>query len=183
VFDLDELVARCIEAVSGGEPIQGVRAVLDEAISGRSLRVEPREQPGPDWLRIVYRSETLTVIDAVWPPFMTLFPHDHAMWAAIGVYRGQEDNTFYRRQAGTIAVSGGRSLGERDVLLMGADAIHAVENPSSNYTRAVHVYGGDFMATPRRQWDPETLQESPYDLGSVRAAFERAERASKGTSA
>ncbi len=179
MFDLDELVARCIEAVSGTEPLQGVRAVLDEAIAGQGLRVQPREQPGGDWLRIVYRSPELTVIDAIWPPFMKLFPHDHQMWAAIGVYRGQEDNTFYRRRAETIAPAGGRSLRERDVLLMGTDAIHAVENPSSNYTRAVHVYGGDFVATPRRQWDPETLAESPYDLRAVQAAFAQAEQASR----
>ena len=26
-----------------------------------------------------------------------LYPHDHRMWAAIGIYAGQEDNAFYRR--------------------------------------------------------------------------------------
>ena len=28
---------------------------------------------------------------------MTLFPHDHAMWAVIGIYGGREDNIFWKR--------------------------------------------------------------------------------------
>jgi predicted metal-dependent enzyme (double-stranded beta helix superfamily) len=33
-------------------------------------------------------------------PGMTLGPHDHCMWAAIGVYTGGEDNTFFREWNG-----------------------------------------------------------------------------------
>ncbi len=175
VFDLDELVARCVDAGGADEPRLAVRNVLEEAISGRGLRMSHPERPSSDWLDILYRSPELTVIHAIWPPYMALYPHDHRMWAAIGIYDGQEDNTFYRRHDQTITVSGGRELRERDLLLMGDDAIHAVHNPSSSYTGAIHVYGGDFVSTPRRQWDPETLDEAPYDLDAVRAAFDRAE--------
>jgi predicted metal-dependent enzyme (double-stranded beta helix superfamily) len=176
VFDLDELVVRCVDAVGADEPRTAVRDVLDEAIRGRALRMGRPDRPSSDWLDILYRSPQLTVIHAVWPPHMRLYPHDHRMWAAIGIYDGQEDNTFYRRQEQTIVASGGRDLHERDLLLMGDDAIHAVHNPSSNYTGAIHVYGGDFVSTPRRQWDPETLEESPYDFEAVRAAFDRADK-------
>jgi predicted metal-dependent enzyme (double-stranded beta helix superfamily) len=31
---------------------------------------------------------------------MTIMPHDHRMWAVIGVYTGREDNIFWRRVAG-----------------------------------------------------------------------------------
>ena len=31
---------------------------------------------------------------------MALNPHEHRMWAVIGMYGGQEDNAFYRRAAG-----------------------------------------------------------------------------------
>ena len=39
----------------------------------------------------------LTVLNVVWAPGMVLPPHDHRMWAAIGIYAGQEDNEFFRR--------------------------------------------------------------------------------------
>jgi len=28
---------------------------------------------------------------------------------------------------------------------------------------AIHVYGGDFFAASRSEWDPETLLEQPFD--------------------
>jgi predicted metal-dependent enzyme (double-stranded beta helix superfamily) len=99
------------------------------------------------------------------------------MWAAIGIYGGREDNTFYRRHENTLVASGGRELHDRDVLLLGDDAIHAVRNPLARYTGAVHVYGGDFVATERSMWDPDTLVEAPWDFGSVRQVFDEAENA------
>ena len=76
-------------------------------------------------------SPELTVIKVVWAPGMTLGPHDHRMWAAIGIYTGGEDNAFYRRSGPELVGSGGRSLRPRDVCLLGDDTIHAVTNPTS----------------------------------------------------
>ena len=127
-------------------------------------------------LHVLYRSPELTVLNVVWPPLMKLFPHDHRMWAAIGIYRGREDNAFYRRRGDALVPSGGRELMERAVLLLGDDAIHSVHNPAgSSYTGAIHVYGGDFVGTPRSQWDPDSLTEQPYDLDAVQREFDRAE--------
>ena len=106
---------------------------------------------------------------------MTLFPHDHRMWAAIGVYGGQEDNTFYRRGDEGIVVSGGRELREHEVLVLGDDVIHGVTNPRDHaFTAAIHVYGGDFYAQARSEWDPETLVEREYDVAKSIRMFEEA---------
>ena len=87
-----------------------------------------------------------------------------------------KNNAFFRPVANqTIVASGGKELLEGDVQLLGDDVIHAVHNPSRSYTGAIHVYGGDFIAQPRSQWDAETLVEQPYDLRTVRREFERAE--------
>ena len=45
------------------------------------------------------KDDELTVLHVVWAPRMTIYPHDHRMWAAIGIYAGQEDNSFFRRSA------------------------------------------------------------------------------------
>jgi hypothetical protein len=39
-----------------------------------------------------------------------------------------------------------------------------VTNPVARLTGAIHVYGGDFFAVSRSEWDPETLHEARYDL-------------------
>jgi predicted metal-dependent enzyme (double-stranded beta helix superfamily) len=174
MLDVDSLVADCIRAAGEDDPRLAVRQVLERVVADDPLRAD-RFMPTPG-LTVLYNSPELTVLDVVWPPLISLFPHDHRMWAAIGIYGGQEDNTFYRRQGGGIVTSGGKELRERDVLLLGDDAIHAVCNPMHKYTGAIHVYGGDFIAMPRSQWDAETLTEEPYDLEAVKLAFERADQ-------
>ena len=123
----------------------------------------------------LHRSDDLTVLQIVWPPRVRLFPHDHQMWAAIGIYGGREDNTFYRRGPSGIVRSGGKSLEARDVAVLGRDVIHSVDNPGGTYTAAIHVYGGDFFATPRSEWDPDTLAEKPFDVEHTKRVLAEAD--------
>jgi predicted metal-dependent enzyme (double-stranded beta helix superfamily) len=107
---------------------------------------------------------------------MTLMPHNHNMWAIIGVYQGREDNIFWRRikddSSGTIEAAGARSLGPGDVQPLGRNIIHSVTNPTSMLTGAIHVYGGDFFEMERSEWDPEALEEHPYDIDKNLKIFE-----------
>ena len=107
---------------------------------------------------------------------MTLMPHNHEMWAVIGIYTGREDNIFWRRlpdeEGGLIEAAGAEALSEKDAVPLGPDIIHSVTNPVSRLTGAIHVYGGDFFETPRSEWDPETLLEHPYDVEKLLRIFE-----------
>ena len=176
----EELVEACKRAMGEADPRGAVREVLAGWVSDRMWAGdEVAEGVG---LHLLYRSSNLTVLNVIWPPRMTLFPHDHRMWAAIGIYVGREDNAFYRRSGGSVVPSGVKELDDGAVLLLGDDVIHAVHNPAHHsYTGAIHVYGGDFVGTPRSQWDASTLTEEPYDLESVRREFDRAERVFRST--
>jgi predicted metal-dependent enzyme (double-stranded beta helix superfamily) len=110
----------------------------------------------------------------VWTPGLVTFPHDHRMWAVIGLYGGREDNTFYRRAPEGLAPAGGRQLERGDVAVLGKAVIHAVTNPLREFTGAIHIYGGAFFTTPRSDWDPETMQERPYDVERTRRWFREA---------
>lgn len=171
----DALVDECVNALTTPEPRRAVREVLEKTMTDRALVDLQVPEVG---LHILHRSPELTVLNVVWPPSMTLFPHDHRMWAAIGIYRGREDNAFYRRNGTSLVASGGKELADGAVLMLGDDVVHSVHNPSQHsYTGAIHVYGGDFFGTPRSQWDPATLTEEPYDLEAVRREFARADSA------
>jgi predicted metal-dependent enzyme (double-stranded beta helix superfamily) len=126
---------------------------------------------------VLFNSPELTVLNVVWAPCMSLYPHDHRMWAVIGIYGGAEDNTLFRRGPNGIVRSGFKEVRERDVFSLGADAIHSVDNPMRRFTGAIHVYGGDFVNQPRSQWDPDTLAEQPYDAVRVRSVFAEANSA------
>jgi predicted metal-dependent enzyme (double-stranded beta helix superfamily) len=171
----DDLVAACVEAVGQSDARGAIRDILSRFVTSRAATGDS-DEPAVG-LSVLYRSADLTVLDVIWPPLMTLFPHDHRMWAAIGIYGGREDNAFYRRDGESLVSSGGRELADGAVLLLGDDVIHSVHNPArSSYTGAIHVYGGDFVGTPRSQWDPATMCEQPYDLDEVRREFDRAEQ-------
>jgi len=175
----DELVAGCVDAITEQDPRGAVREVLQHALASRKLGASLGEQAAG--LNVLYNARDLTVLNVVWPPMFTLFPHDHRMWAAICIYSGREDNEFYRRHGKSIVRSGGKELLEGDVQLLGDDVIHAVQNPARSYTGAIHVYGGDFIAKPRSQWDADSLEEQPYDLKTVRQEFKMAEKRFKAT--
>jgi predicted metal-dependent enzyme (double-stranded beta helix superfamily) len=68
-------------------------------------------------------------------------------------------------------------LGVRDAEPLGRDIIHTVTNPLDRLTGAIHVYGGDFFATPRSEWDPETLIEAEFDVSKTMRLFEAANAA------
>jgi len=58
-------------------------------------------------------------------------------------------------------------------LAFGPDLIHSVVNPSAKVTGAIHVYGGDFFAIERSEWDPDSLQERPFDVAKAQRMFAR----------
>lgn len=177
VFDVDELVAGCRAALAEDQPRLAIRDVLSRALE-RPAAVGDVLRPSAGGITLLHRSEDLTVLDAVWAPGMRLFPHDHRMWAVIGIYAGQEDNAFYRREGTGLTDSGtGRSIAEGDVLVLGDDVIHAVTNPLSRLTAAIHVYGGDFVDHPRSQWGPGPVEERPYDMAIVQEEFAKANAA------
>ena len=129
-------------------------------------------------MEALYRSAELTILNVVWGPRMTIMPHNHLMWAVIGIYTGREDNIFWRRLpeagGGRIEAAGAKSRGERDAEPLGRDIIHTVTNPLARLTGAIHVYGVDFFAVARSEWDPETLLEQDYDMAKNMRLFEEA---------
>src|SRR2546430_1094485 len=118
MFDVDAFVADCITANRETEPRLAVKEVLTRALCAPD-RVAAALVPDRAGITPLHVSPALTVLRVVWAPGMTLGPHDHRMWAAIGIYTGGEDNTFFRRSGTTLTESGGRSLKPRDVCLLG----------------------------------------------------------------
>jgi predicted metal-dependent enzyme (double-stranded beta helix superfamily) len=177
-FEIAAFVDACKGALREAQPQLAVRDLLERATASPRELEQVFAANTEVGLAPVHTSPDLTILHVVWPPGMALFPHDHRMWAAIGVYRGQEDNAFYRREADAIVASGGRQLREHDVLLLGTDVIHAVTNPRQHaFTAAIHVYGGDFFGTPRSAWTIDTLTEHAFDPEEATEAFRTAERA------
>jgi predicted metal-dependent enzyme (double-stranded beta helix superfamily) len=173
MFDLDQFVADCRQAVSQDSSQKSVREVIARAVSEPTQVVKGLGEPQRGGVQTLYRADNLTILNVIWGPRMTVMPHNHQMWAVIGVYTGREDNIFWRRlPGGKVEAAGARALSEKDAEPLGHNIIHSVTNPIGRLTGAIHVYGGDFFGTPRSEWDPETLLEQRYDVEKNMRLFE-----------
>jgi predicted metal-dependent enzyme (double-stranded beta helix superfamily) len=168
MFDLDRFIADCRAAVAEDSSHKLVRDIVERAVAEPQSVLKAVGEPRLGSVEALYRGDDLTILNVVWPPRFTVMPHEHRMWAVIGVYTGAEDNMYWRRIGepgrSKVEAAGARSLRVGDAEPLGRDIVHSVTNPLGKLSAAIHVYGGDFFAVQRSEWDPETLVERPYDV-------------------
>ena len=174
MFDKDRFIEECRAAIARGNAQGEIRELVARAVSEPNQVIRALGEPSRSGVETLYRSEDLTILNLSWGPQMFMRPHDHRMWAVIGIYGGVEQNTFFRRGANGLTQHGTKELRVGDTAPLGASIIHAVTNPLDSITSAIHVYGGDFFATERSEWDPQTHVEQPYDVAHTIKAFEDA---------
>lgn len=177
-FSIEQLVADCVAAAqdSNGHSGVAVEQVLARAISNpaaiEAALGQPRDLPGlTTWLN----TDDLTVLHIVWPPEVDLMAHDHLMWAAIGLYGGREDNQVFRSLPdGSLEHRRTKTLRGGDTILLGDDTVHAVANPSREWTGAIHVYGGDYFREGKRMWPDPGQTAATFDVEVVRKTLDDA---------
>jgi predicted metal-dependent enzyme (double-stranded beta helix superfamily) len=176
MIEIEQLVADCREANTEVLAHKAVQEVVARAVADPNGLMQALGELQRAGVQKLFQSDELTVLNVVWGAQMTLMPHNHEMWAVIGVYSGREDNIFWRRlpdrSDGRLRAAGARELCVGDVAPLGKDIIHSVTNPIPRLTGAIHVYGGDFFETPRSEWDPESLLEGRYDVEKNMRLFE-----------
>jgi predicted metal-dependent enzyme (double-stranded beta helix superfamily) len=180
-MDLERFIEDCRAAHAADRSHKAVREVVARAVADPGSVLGWLGEPKRAAVEKLFHSPELTILNVIWAPYMTIYPHNHRMWAVIGVYTGREDNIFWRRVPGAargrVEAAGAQALCERDAVPLGPDIIHSVTNPIPRLTGAIHVYGGDFFGAERSEWDPETLLEGRYDAQKTMRYFEQASRA------
>ncbi len=176
MFNLERFVDDCRDAVCEDPTHKSVHEITQRAFADPAAIVTALGGPPTEsGLVPIYKSPELTIINVIWKPGMTIMPHNHEMWAVIGIYGGREDNIFWRRikddPDGHIEAAGAKALATGDTTPLGKDIIHSVTNPIQKLTGAIHIYGGDFFEIERSEWDPENLTERPFEMSKNRAMF------------
>src|SRR5688500_10878319 len=127
-IDLDQLVDDCRAALRESRPQPALREVLERLVRRPDALLArlpaPRQQ-----MTVVHVSDDLTIFQLVNESGFQFHAHNHGSWSAVALYAGRERNTFYRRTADGLVQSGGREYEAGDVAVMGAETIHAIENP------------------------------------------------------
>jgi predicted metal-dependent enzyme (double-stranded beta helix superfamily) len=177
MFEIESFTEACIKARKEDDGHKAVKEVVERAISDPAGVLSTIGEPTRAGVFKLYNTEGLTILNLVWGPQMMLMPHNHSMWAVIGIYTGREDNIFWRKikndPNGRIEAAGAKALSVGETAPFGKDVIHSVTNPIPRLTAALHVYGGDFFGAHRSEWEPEHLTEQTYDVDKNMGLFEK----------
>jgi predicted metal-dependent enzyme (double-stranded beta helix superfamily) len=137
--------------------------------------LDQRYQERPDdrdWMLYpLYRApdHRASMLVVVFGPGITAPVHDHGAWAVIGIYRGRERETWFRRTddggtPGTAQLVADRSFDNPtgSVHVVPDGTIHTVEALDGADAISIHVYGTDIVTQERSEFDLETGRVQPY---------------------
>lgn len=168
MFSIDRLVRDCRAALHEDDPAAVVQRLVADAVRDphavRAALGEP-EQVG---LTTYASGPDLTVQRIVWGPGITSTIHEHTVWVVVGVYAGEELNVRYDVDGDRLVEREHTPVKLADTVLLRSDEAHAVTGSAGGLTHTLHVYGGDIMALPRREWISGTPR--PFDLGTTVSA-------------
>jgi predicted metal-dependent enzyme (double-stranded beta helix superfamily) len=124
----------------------------------------------------LYRAEdgSLCLFSLVIPPGVQTPVHDHLAWGLIGVYRGRQDETVYRRlDDGSDPTRARLEVARRQTLETGQfyslipplDDIHYVRTISDVPSISIHLLANDTACVWRHRFDPSSGVVTPFRSG------------------
>jgi predicted metal-dependent enzyme (double-stranded beta helix superfamily) len=148
-----------------------VQALLTTALSAGADWLEDAYAQRPDdrdWvLRPTYRAADgrCSVLVAVFRPGVQAPVHDHRSWAVIGICRGREHETWFRRPEdveGPLQVVAAFTNETGTAHVVPDGVIHTVEALDDRDAVSIHVYGTDIVTQERSTYDRQTGAVVPY---------------------
>jgi predicted metal-dependent enzyme (double-stranded beta helix superfamily) len=128
----------------------------------------------------LYRAEngSLCLFSLVIPSGAQTPIHDHLAWGLIGVYRGVQDETVYRRTddgrdetRATLEIARQQTVrhGEFYTLLPPLDDIHYVRTVSDTPSVSIHLLANDTACVTRHRFDAVSGVVTPFRSGYANA--------------
>jgi predicted metal-dependent enzyme (double-stranded beta helix superfamily) len=128
----------------------------------------------------LYRAEdgSLTLFSLVVPAGAATPVHDHLAWGLVGIYRGRQDETVYRRlddgrdaARARLEIAKRQTLGPGEfyTLLPPTDDIHLVQTVSETPSISIHLLANDTACIWRHRFDPASGAVTPFRSGYANA--------------
>lgn len=129
----------------------------------------------------LYRAQdgSLCLFSLVVPPGAATPVHDHLAWGVVGIYRGEQDETVYRRlddggdaERADLEVAVTQRLGRGGcyTLLPPDGDIHYVKTVSTEPSVSIHLLANDTACVWRHKFEPETGRVTAFRSGYSNAA-------------
>ena len=124
----------------------------------------------------LYRAQdgSLCLFSLVIPPGARTPVHDHLAWGLVGIYRGAQDETIYRRLDDGAEEGRARlevqtqqrlAAGEFYALLPPRDDIHYVETVSDVPSISIHLLANDTACVWRHKYEPDAERVIAFRSG------------------
>jgi predicted metal-dependent enzyme (double-stranded beta helix superfamily) len=128
----------------------------------------------------LYRAQdgSLCLFSLVVPAGAATPVHDHLAWGLVGIYRGRQDETVYRRlddgrdsARAQLEIAKRQQLGPGEfyVLLPPTDDIHYVKTVSDTPSISIHLLANDTACIWRHRFDPDRGLVTPFRSGYANA--------------
>jgi predicted metal-dependent enzyme (double-stranded beta helix superfamily) len=128
----------------------------------------------------LYRAEdgSLCLFSLVVPAGAATPVHDHLAWGLVGVYRGEQHETVYRRlDDGSDASHADLEIAKEQMLARGdcyplippTDDIHFVRTTSAVPSVSIHLLANDTACVWRHKFDPDSGAVSAFRSGYANA--------------
>jgi predicted metal-dependent enzyme (double-stranded beta helix superfamily) len=128
----------------------------------------------------LYRAEdgSLCLFALVVPPGAATPVHDHLAWGLVGIYKGEQHETVYRRlddghdeTRARLEVAKEQTLspGEFYPLIPPVDDIHYVRTTSAQPSISIHLLANDTACVWRHKFDPAGGTVTPFRSGYANA--------------
>jgi predicted metal-dependent enzyme (double-stranded beta helix superfamily) len=130
------------------------------------------------WLLFRAADRSLCLFSLVVPSGSMTPIHDHLAWGLVGLYRGTQDEEFYRPGGGTIQRTRQRPLapGDHYALIPPRDDVHRVRTTSEETSVSIHLLANDTGCTARHTFDESTGDAAAFVSGYANAECTTAPR-------
>ncbi len=176
--------ARLTAAMSSTpERVEALKPVFAELLAADGWL--PDEYASPDYTSgmgggigqyALYRAEdrSLTLFSLVIPAGAETPVHDHLAWGLVGVYRGRQQETIYRRlddgrdeKRARLQVARSQTMkaGQFYALIPPLDDIHLVKTVSEEASVSIHLLANDTACVWRHRFEPSTGEVTAFRSG------------------
>jgi len=177
-------VADVREVIAGAHSAEGAAELLaplfSELLADDSWLPHEFQEAAPEsgmgggigqWLLFRAADRSLSLFSLVVPPGAMTPVHDHLAWGLVGLYRGNQDEEFYRPRRGGLDLVRQRPLARGDfyTLLPPHNDIHRVRTTSEVTSVSIHLLANDTGCVARHTFDEQTGEARPFRSGYVNA--------------
>jgi predicted metal-dependent enzyme (double-stranded beta helix superfamily) len=178
-----EVRARIAEAKPPRETCGLIEPLFSELLADPAWLPQRYQEPAAEsgmgggigqWLLFRAADRSLALFSLVVPPGAMTPVHDHLAWGLVGLYRGSQDEEFYRPGGGRLELVRRRPLSPGDfyALVPPQNDVHRVRTTSPVTSVSIHLLANDTGCVLRHTYDEQTGEQRPFRSGYVNAPCE-----------